>query len=410
MAQKVPKYRLHKPSGKAVVTINGRDYYLRIHDSQASKQAYSRLITEWQATGCSASFGLSRQVVTLAMLAADYLDHCQLYYPKKYNSETESVRIAISYLEDYLDCSARDFGPLRLKAVRQKICDSKNKRTGERQSRKYVNRLIGNLIRMFRWAVENELVDANIYHALKSVPSLKRGRCDSPEGRKVKPVSNELVDRTLPHCPPVVADMIKVQRLTGMRPSEVCALTPGMIDRSGTVWIAKLEDHKNAWRDKPREIYIGPKCQAILRPYLLRASHAPLFSPAESEAKRRETRRQARTTPESCGNRPGSNRKKNPKRSARSCYDTSSYRRAIHRACEIAFDKPDNPSPKCLADWRASYQWSPNQLRHAAGTEIRKQYGIEAAQVILGHSNVETTEIYAEIDREKGIKVAAALG
>ncbi len=45
----VPKYRRHKASGKAVVTIAGRDHYLGAWRSQASRHEYDRLVGEWLA-------------------------------------------------------------------------------------------------------------------------------------------------------------------------------------------------------------------------------------------------------------------------------------------------------------------------------------------------------------------------
>ncbi len=54
--------------------------------------------------------------------------------------------------------------------------------------------------------------------------------------------------------------------------------------------------------------------------------------------------------------------------------------------------------------------WSPNQLRHNAATEIRKQFGLDAAQVILGHSEIGVTQIYAEADRTKAVEVALMIG
>lgn len=36
---RVLSYRLHRPSGRAVVTINGRDIYLGSHGCRDSKQA-----------------------------------------------------------------------------------------------------------------------------------------------------------------------------------------------------------------------------------------------------------------------------------------------------------------------------------------------------------------------------------
>ena len=45
----LPSYRHHKPSGRAVVTLNGKDHYLRPRQSEESKEQYNRLIAEWVA-------------------------------------------------------------------------------------------------------------------------------------------------------------------------------------------------------------------------------------------------------------------------------------------------------------------------------------------------------------------------
>lgn len=47
----VPKYRKHRASGQAIVTITGRDHYLGPHGTKASKAEYDRLVTEWLASG-----------------------------------------------------------------------------------------------------------------------------------------------------------------------------------------------------------------------------------------------------------------------------------------------------------------------------------------------------------------------
>jgi integrase len=96
----------------------------------------------------------------------------------------------------------------------------------------------------------------------------------------------------------------------------------------------------------------------------------------------------------SCGNRPGTNRKRKPKRTAGEQYTTESYRRAIHRACDKA----------------GIDRWSPNRLRHSAGTEIRKRYGLEAAQVILGHASADVTQVYAERDLQKAVEIMREVG
>ena len=47
---RIPSYRLHKPSGQAVVTINGRNIYLGSFNSPDSQSRYKRVVAEWLAT------------------------------------------------------------------------------------------------------------------------------------------------------------------------------------------------------------------------------------------------------------------------------------------------------------------------------------------------------------------------
>jgi site-specific recombinase XerD len=63
-----------------------------------------------------------------------------------------------------------------------------------------------------------------------------------------------------------------------------------------------------------------------------------------------------------------------------------------------------------LRKWRSDHRWAPNQLRHAAATEVRREFRLEAAQVILGHSQANVTQIYAERDLALGVEVARAIG
>src|SRR6516162_9496484 len=46
-----PRYRKHKATGQAVVTLNGKDHYLGRYGTAASKAESDRLIGEWLASG-----------------------------------------------------------------------------------------------------------------------------------------------------------------------------------------------------------------------------------------------------------------------------------------------------------------------------------------------------------------------
>jgi site-specific recombinase XerC len=76
----------------------------------------------------------------------------------------------------------------------------------------------------------------------------------------------------------------------------------------------------------------------------------------------------------------------------------------------LVFPAPDGLDRDARREWHAAHRWSPNQLRHSYATEVRKQFGLEAAQVVLGHSTCRVTEIYAERDTAKGSLVAKAIG
>ena len=60
--------------------------------------------------------------------------------------------------------------------------------------------------------------------------------------------------------------------------------------------------------------------------------------------------------------------------------------------------------------WKKAHWWHVHQIRHTFGTEARKRYGLEAAQVLLGHRNIKVTEVYAERDLSLAAKAAAEIG
>jgi integrase len=131
-------------------------------------------------------------------------------------------------------------------------------------SRKYINDQVCRLRGMFRWAVAEELVSVDVYQRLLAVEGLRRGVTDARETRPIEPVSDDVVEATLPFLGSVVRDMVQFQRLTGCRPGEVIRIRPCDVDRSDEVWTIQLSEHKTAHHGKPRIIYVGPRAQGIL--------------------------------------------------------------------------------------------------------------------------------------------------
>ncbi|QDV87320.1 tyrosine-type recombinase/integrase [Planctomycetes bacterium TBK1r] len=404
-----PKYRKHRASGQAIVTLDGRDFYLGPHGSRASKLEFDRLILEYLANDRS----LPREdqaSLTVAQVLNKYRKFAERYYKKNGTptSEAYAIKTIIRPIRQlYGTKPVAEFGPLALKAIRESWIQAGH-------ARGTINKNVQRIVRMFRWAASEELIPVSIPQALATVEGLKRGRTEARETSPVLPIDLSTVETTMEHLCDVVRDMIRVQLLTGMRPAEVCSLRPIDIERSGDVWEYRPVGHKTEHHGRERTVYIGPEGQAILTPYLRRSEDAHCFSPREAVKQQQETQHAARVTPLHHGSRPGFCHAglagKKAKRPPGTRYTSDSYRRAIHRACDVAFP-PDTPlEGDALKIWQSEHRWSPNRLRHTRGTEVRKQFGLEAAQVILGHSVANVTEIYAERDAEKARDVARKTG
>jgi len=406
-----PSYRKHRATGQAVATFDGRDVYLGKFGTAASRLEYDRVMSEWLTAGRRLPPSTDLAVVELC---DRFWEHAQSYYRHPDGSPTGEA-ISFKYamgplVRLYGPTPVADFKPLALQAVRAEMV-----RMG--WCRNVVNRQTGRIKQIFKWGVANELVRADVYAALMAVVGLHAGRTAAKESKPVRPVSDAMVEATLPHLSPTIRAMVEVQRLTGCRPGEVCAMRMSDLDRTGEVWTYRPTIHKLAWRGRERVIFIGPKAQEILTPFLKLNPNAYLFSPAESEQQRRDAVHAARVTPMSCGNRPGSNRRRRPQHTPGDRYDTCAYALAIKRGCQRAFAMPDellagNTPDARLArkKWRAANTWNPNQLRHSSATRIRREFGLESAGAVLGHSKLETTQVYAERDRETARRVAAAIG
>jgi integrase len=416
------------------VSLNGREFYLGPHNSPESKIEYERLVSEWQLAGRQhpEAVGADDGGATIDQVIEAYLEHVKVYYRKHGEPTTSQQHIhdALAPLHEmYGTTPTAEFGPLALKALRQQLIDE------GRWSRNTINKQIGIIKRMFKWGVENELVPPRIFQGLHAITGLKRGRTEARETTPVKPVPEAHVDSVLDHVPPPVGAMIELQRLTGMRPGEVVIMRGCDLDTTGKLWTYTPTTHKTEHHGQGRVVYFGPKAQEILSGWLKPDLQAFLFSPAEAEQARNASRRAARRTPmtPSQAKRGKRGRRSRPPRSR---YTQATYRRAIHRACDTAFPPPHHLSRQQvrrqtgvaweskkewrerlgeeaweeLLRWRREHRWSPNQLRHNAATYLRKQFGIEAARVVLGHSSAAVTEVYAELDLAKAADIMARVG
>jgi integrase len=396
---KVPSYLPHKPSGQARVRIGDRDVYLGPFGSPKSKELYARLIAEHFAHGESRTIKVEAgERLCIAALVVKYDDFAKTYYVKNSipTDERYAIKMAITPLVKlYGSTPADEFSPKRLKAVREEAINRGRKKDNSPLSRKYINYQTAIIVRMFRWAVEEELVPVTVYQSLKTVAGLKRGRTNRVrEPKPIKPVPDEHIAPVLKQLSPQLAAVVQLQLYTGMRPDEVTIMRPCDIDRSGDIWAYRPQSHKTEHHGIDKTILLGPKAQEILTPWLNRESQQYLFSPKEvSEAK---LAARLAKQPKRCSLFAKKKRKKRrkPFRVPRDRYDDESYCQAVERACKNA------GVPK----------WTPGRLRHNAATKVRAMFGAEAAQLVLGHQNLSTTEIYAEKNHTQYEEIMKRIG
>jgi integrase len=456
---RIPSYRLHKPSGQAIVVIRGKTLYLGRFGSLESHAEYNRIIAEWVAQGTAAPTppnSDAKSDLRISELILAYWCHVETYYVKDGQPTTEAgvIRQAIKVVRElYGHTPAKDFGPLSLRACQDAMI-------AKGWSRESINRQSIRIRAMFKWAASRELLPAAIFQALQTVEGLRKGRSSAKERPPVLPVPDNIVEKTLAHLPDVPAAMVRLQRLTGMRPQEVVELRSVDIDMTDpTCWVFRPHRHKCEHHDRERVVFIGPKAIEVLKPFIGLDISGYVFSPRRSEAQRNAERREARKTP-LYGSHVTHQVKKEttrPRRTLGDRYSVGTYRQAIHRGCDAAFPHPtlaplaikdlspgdreryrelrwssrDRSLPlehrqqiKAAMDdllmpreqrtqleaWQKAHHWHPNRLRHSAATRLRREFGLDVAKAVLGHSSVMPTQVYAEQDQAAAADAMRRIG
>jgi integrase len=178
-----------------------------------------------------------------------------------------------------------------------------------------------------------------------------------------QPVTQEAFEATLSHLPAVVADLLRLMRLTGCRPTEACCIARCEVDTTTTPWVWTPRKHKTQGRGRKRVIAIGPRARAILeRWWQGKPDDVPTFTRDDLK-------------PACDGITP-----MRALRTSQRRFDYADVRRRVQKACELA----------------GVERWCPYQVRHAHLTELRESAGRDVAQAQAGHSNGSVTERYAK--------------
>ncbi len=413
-----PSYLRHRQSGRARMVVYdaaGDRREIRLpgpFDSAESLAEYHRVCALLRAHGgrLPPQGGPQGRAVdlTVSELVLRFMDAHAGYYvhpgTKEPTSEMECLALAFRPLNRlYGPLPVGEFDSLKLEALQGAMASGAWLNDAERKAkvdqkrplgaaRSTINRHTDRVKRLFRWGNSKKLVPDNTVVNLDTVKGLQPGRSEARETAPVLPADPVIVEKTLPHLPPVPADLVRLLLLTGARVGELLKLRGRDLDRAGPVWLYAPRGHKTAHFGHSRTITFGPRAQLILRKYLKDDPDAYLFCPAEQDRLRKAALRAKRQTPV----QPSQRDRSRPKaaRKPGQTYGPKVINHAIRRACEKA----------------GVPLWHTHMLRHTASLLIMREHGVEAARSVLGHKTLNMTLHYSGVDLERAKEVAAKIG
>lgn len=326
--------------GKMRVWWGGRYHHLGLEsDPDGWRAEYARLVELWRVDPHASP--RSAGELLLVELFRDYLASADAPTDDRLRGRVVSCLALLAEL--HRETAADAFGPPEFLTWQRWVCRL------DRFNATSVKHFRDIIKRVYKWGVFTGRVAADRWQALRSVPPPKAG--EVRPGRKVQPARAEDVDLALPFMPGAVRAVVTILRHSAARPSEVLCLRPGEVDRSGPVWVLRPKQHKGRWRGKERAVYLPAEAQAALALWLEKCREGEyVFRPERNQTGSRKPR-----------------------------YDHRSLGLAVRRACRRAKTAP----------------FSPYQLRHLRGTEVRKSHGLEHARAVLGQSYKSMTDHYS---------------
>lgn len=432
---RVPSYCLHRATGQAVVYLNRREIYLGAHGSPESRQKYAEVIAEWVASSNSTdreNQAASPPTLSTAELVARYLGFARTYYLDrrgKPSNHYERVHRSLGVVVDlHGETPAGKFTATALDRCRAEMIRRD-------WSRKHINACVSCIRRAWKWGVSRDLVRPEVYERLTCLEPLRAGKCKARETPPVTPVEPSAIDSILPYLGEVLADMVRVHYLTGMRAGELCQLHLSQIERvHPSLWLYRPTEHKSQHCGGHRIIAIGPQAIALIGRHItstcslcgstgrrrrlgmreegicgpcadrcqdagvcgpwpaIDREDVPIFSPADALEDRyaalRATRRSKVQPSQQCRKRAKSQRKAGDR------YTPNTYNQAIRRACDAA----------------GIQRFHSHQIRHATADRLKDLFGLEIARAALGHSSLSTTLIYVDESVRKAADAIRRVG
>src|SRR5262249_13096997 len=148
-------------------------------------------------------------------------------------------------------------------------------------------------------------------------------------------------EAVLPTLPRPIAAMVQLMRFSNCRAEDAVLMRGCDLTMAGDVWEYRPAGHKNSWREADcpthkRIVFLGPRCQEVIRRFLKADAQGYLFSPRESRAEyeaRRASQRKTKRTPSELRRKRTA---RNPKRKPGSKFSVNTFQQCVRRACRKA--------------------------------------------------------------------------
>ena len=206
------------------------------------------------------------------------------------------LRLLADFANKHSETPVRAIGPHHLQRFRRMLLNRGGRRlvsvpgggkvwrrTGPLR-RRTLNLYISHVIRFLEWADARGYLATGQLERLREGAFLPKGSAEAPDYTGPKPPDPESVAALIEYVPPSVAAMVELQRLTGMKPVELCDLKAIHLDKSGEPWIYSPPRQRS--QRKVRRVTLDARAQAVLIPFLPTNPYEAVFSPRKLYAER----------------------------------------------------------------------------------------------------------------------------
>lgn len=346
-------------SGRAYTTVAGKFVSLG-KDGPEAKQKFATLILSLQQGDDLARVQSVHPAPKLSLsineLCIRFVTHAEAEYidrvTGKPSAEVDCFKCVTKALRTLFgETVAAEFGPLALRALRQKFIAAG-------WSRGFINKSCQRLRTIFRWGIGRELLpkDKGILEGLQAVEPLRLGK-GGRETTKRRAIPQASIDAMKERLGKRNRDIVDLLLLTAARPSEILSLTTAIIQNRETidgVWIVDLQAHKTAHHGHERRLFLSPAAQAILLKYIDTANPERRLFPIQ--------------------------------------------RKTLGQAVKDASNRAGVP------------EFTSHWLRHTALSRLRDEAGAEATQQIAGHATLSMTSDYTRASQKAAVAAVRKLG